>query len=133
VRAHQVLRSVSVTDQDGAKAQLVAGRSLSAVARRDERLEVRVLNAPKEVEGPLAAGTRVGTVQVLRRGAVVGTTGLVTARDVPKASIPQRIRAWLARSGTVLLLALLAGCTVVLVLLRRRIVRRRAAGKTDVQ
>lgn len=125
VKARQVLATASVSDQGDAKAQLVAAHTLSAVARKGERLKLRVIGTPEQVKGPLAAGTRVGTVQALRRRQVVGTTALVTARDVPKPTVPQRVRAWVSRSGTLLLLSFLAVCTVLLVLLRRRIVRRR--------
>jgi len=55
------------------------------------------------------------------------------ARDVPKPTIPQRVRSWLERSGTILLLAFLAGCTVLLVLLRRRVMRKQRTGRNDVQ
>jgi D-alanyl-D-alanine carboxypeptidase (penicillin-binding protein 5/6) len=124
VRARQPLGSAPVKDQDERRARFVAARTLRAVARRDEKLRVRVMGAPKQVEGPLAAGTRVGTVQALRRGKVVGSTALVLARDVPKPTVPQRVRAWISRSGTILLLSFLAVCTVLLVLLRRRLSRR---------
>lgn len=133
VRAHHALGTASVADQGDTRVQLVAAHSLSAVARRDEQLAVRIVGARKEVEGPLAAGTRVGTVQALRRGKVVGTTDLVVARDVPAPTVPQRVRAWLGRSGTIVLLAFLALCTFVLVLLRRRVMRRRAAGEPDAR
>lgn len=126
VKARQVLRSVPVTDQGDLRARLVAAHTLRAVARRGERLTLRVLGAPTKVKGPLAAGTRLGTVHALRRGKVVGTTALVTARAIPKPTIPQRVRSWLSRGGTLLLLAFLAGCTVLLVLLRRRVKRQRS-------
>jgi D-alanyl-D-alanine carboxypeptidase (penicillin-binding protein 5/6) len=125
VRAHEVLRRVAVTDQGDTRAELAAEHTLRVVARKGERLRVRVIGAPATVEGPVAAGTAVGKVEVLRRGEVVGTTALVVARDVPKASTPQRVRAWVGRTGTVVLLTFLVGCTVLLVLLRRRVVHHR--------
>ncbi|MCW2990110.1 MAG: D-alanyl-D-alanine carboxypeptidase [Solirubrobacterales bacterium] len=131
VRAHQVLRRVPVDEQGDARAELTAERSLSAVVRKGERLRVRVSAAPGSVEGPLAAGAKVGTVEVLRRGAVVARTNLVIGRDVPKATVPQRVRSWLGRPGTIVLLAFLAGCTVLLLLLRRRVVRRRGSGERE--
>lgn len=125
VRRGQVLEEVPVTDQGDATAPLAARETLRAVARRSERLRVRVVGAPESVEGPLAAGTRVGTVQALRRGQVVASTALVVARDVPAPTAPQKVRAWLGRGGTLVLMTFLVGCTVLLLLLRRRIVRRR--------
>jgi len=133
VRARRVLATASVKDQGGARVPLVAERTLSAVSRRNERLAVRLVGVSKQVEGPLAAGTRVGTVQALRRGKVVGSAALVVARDVAEPTIPQRVRAWLGRAGTIVLLGFLALCTLVLVLLRRRVIRRRAAGEPDAQ
>ncbi|MDX6664138.1 MAG: hypothetical protein QOG68_344 [Solirubrobacteraceae bacterium] len=127
VQAGHVLATAAVQDEGDRRAQLVAAHSISAVARRDETLRLRIVGAPQQVKGPLPAGTRVGTVQALRRGEVVGTTPLVTGKDVPKPTIPQRVRAWIGRSGTILLLSFLAACTVLLVLLRRHIKRGRAA------
>jgi D-alanyl-D-alanine carboxypeptidase (penicillin-binding protein 5/6) len=133
VRAHQVLRRVPVDEQGDLRAELAAADTVRVVARKGERLQTRVIGAPATVEGPLAAGTKVGTVEVLRRGEVVGRTNLVVAREVPQASVPQRVRAWIGRTGTVVLLAFLVGCTVLLVLLRRRVVqnRRRGAGEAS--
>jgi len=133
VTAGQVLRRVPVKDQGDLRAALSAAHTLSAVARRGEHLTIRVTGAPATLKGPLAAGSRVGTVQALRRGKVVGTTALVTSRAIPKPTIPQRVRSWLKRGGTIALLAFLAGCTVLLVLLRRRVVRRRSAPSGRVQ
>src|SRR5207302_510703 len=97
-----------VKDEGDAQATLVARRSLSAVARRDEALRVRVIGAPGEVSGPLPAGARVGVVQLVRRGSVVARTSLVTARAVPKPTVTQRVRAWVGRPITLILLLVLA-------------------------
>ena len=64
------------------RAALVPRRGLTVTVRQGQRLERRV-RAPREVEGPLPAGTRVGTVTVLREGRPVRTVALVTARAVP--------------------------------------------------
>jgi len=133
IRAGDVVESLPVSEQGDLKAKVAAQHTLSAVARKGEKLKVRVVGAPTALKGPLAAGTKVGTVQVLRRGQVVATTPLVTVRAVPKPTVPQRVRSWLSRSGTWLLLLFLAGCTVLLVFLRRRVVRKRAVSGTSVQ
>ena len=125
VRAREVLARVPVEDQGDLRAELTAERTLRVVARKRERLRVRVMDAPESVEGPLRAGTKMGTVQVLRRGDVVASTALVVGRAVPEATAPQRVRSWLSRTGTLVLLAFLVGCTVLLVLLRRRVVQKR--------
>jgi D-alanyl-D-alanine carboxypeptidase (penicillin-binding protein 5/6) len=133
VKAGEVVQRLPVTDQDDITAQLAAQHTLSAVTRKDEELKLRVVGAPGALKGPLAAGTEVGKVQALRRGDVVASTPLVTVRAIPKPTIPQRVRSWLERSGTVLLLVFLAGCTVLLVLLRRRVLRNRSASGAGVQ
>lgn len=131
VRARQVLTRVPVEDQGATRAELAAERTLRVVARKGERLRVRIVGAPASVEGPLPAGTRVGKVEVLRRGDVVATTALVAARAVPRATAPQRVKAWAGRTGTLVLLGFLVGCTVLLVLLRRRVVRHRRPGARE--
>lgn len=131
--AREVLRRLPVADQDGLTAALSPDRTLRSVVRRGERLTVRVSGVPGEVEGPLAAGTRLGTVQALRRGEVVGETPLVLMRAIPAPSAPEKVRAWISRPGTLLLVAFLAGCTVLLVLLRRRLLRGAGAGDPEVQ
>lgn len=128
VRVHEVVRRVPVDEQDDLRAELAAAETLRVVARKGERLRTRVTGAPATVEGPLTAGTKVGTVEVVRRGQVVASSALVVARDIPRASVPQRVRSWISRTGTLVLLAFLAGCTVLLVLLRRRVVQRRGRG-----
>lgn len=131
VRARQILARVPVQDQGDLRAELTAAETLRVVVRKRERLRVRVADAPETVEGPLRVGTKVGTVEVLRRGDVVARTALVVARAVPEATAPQRVRSWLSRTGTLVLLAFLAGCTVLLVLLRRRVVQQGRPGARE--
>lgn len=125
VRRGRVIARLPVRDQGDARAALAAKASLGAVARRGERLRVRYAGLPEDVEGPLPAGARMGEVQLLRRGRVVGRTALVTARSVPRATIAQRARAWAGSGWTITALGILAIGTVSLVLLRRRVVRLR--------
>ena len=65
-------------------APLAPAQAATVLVRDGERLRRRV-RAPKEVEGPLAAGERVGSVTVLVDGRPVRRVALVTARDVPGA------------------------------------------------
>jgi serine-type D-Ala-D-Ala carboxypeptidase (penicillin-binding protein 5/6) len=104
--------------------RLVAGRSVSRVLRRGRRATVRVTGAPAELDGPLNAGARVGTVEVRERGRVVARTPLVTANAVEEAGLSTRLSALLSQPLTLVLIALVLACTVLLVLLRRRVVRR---------
>jgi D-alanyl-D-alanine carboxypeptidase (penicillin-binding protein 5/6) len=121
------LASVSIEDQDG-RVALVAARPVTVVARRGERLPVRVVGLPDHVTGPVAAGTRVATAEVLRRGKPVARVPLVTATTVAKATVGERVRGWLGKTLTIVLLSALVVCTVQLLLLRRRVARRRRRG-----
>lgn len=106
--------------------RLVAGRGLQRVLKRDQRASVRVVGAPAELDGPLTAGARVGTVEARVGDEVVGRVPLVTATAVEEAGLSTRLEALLRESSTLLLIAGLLICTVSLVLLRRRVVRRGA-------
>jgi serine-type D-Ala-D-Ala carboxypeptidase (penicillin-binding protein 5/6) len=66
------------------RAALVPRRRAEVLVREGERIERRV-RAPKELDGPLAAGERVGSVTVLVDGAPVRRVALVTASEVPGA------------------------------------------------
>lgn len=99
---------------------LVAARTSRRVTRRDEQLATRVIGAPAELDGPLPARTRVGTVEVRFRGRVVDRVPLVTATEVVQASTTDRLEDFAGRPGTKLLLGALVGCSLLLVLLRRR-------------
>jgi len=104
---------------------LVAARSVLRVARRGEHVTTHVVGAPSEVEGPLDAGTRVGTVEVRQRGRVVARVPLVTARAVSAPTLGQRVSDYLGRGSTRAVLVLLALCSLYLALVRRRSARRR--------
>ena len=106
--------------------RLVAGRGLQRVLRRNQRSTVRVVGAPAELDGPLTAGAKVGTVEARVGDKVVGRVPLITATAVEEAGLSTRLEALLRESSTLLLIAGLAICTVSLVLLRRRVVRRGA-------
>jgi D-alanyl-D-alanine carboxypeptidase (penicillin-binding protein 5/6) len=113
---------------------LVAAQDVRRIARRGERLAVRVVGAPAEVDGPLPQGATVGSVVVRQRGRVVGTVPLVTARAVSAASATQRLTDFLSKGVTLLLLTAFVGGSLLLVLLRRRALRRRRGpvGKTEI-
>jgi D-alanyl-D-alanine carboxypeptidase (penicillin-binding protein 5/6) len=81
--ADRPLARADVEYRDG-HAPLVPERAATVLVRDGERLRRRV-RAPAEVEGPLPAGRRVGSVTVLVDGQPVRRIALVTARDVPGA------------------------------------------------
>jgi serine-type D-Ala-D-Ala carboxypeptidase (penicillin-binding protein 5/6) len=81
--ARQPLVRADVEYRDD-RAALVPRRSAVVLVREGERIRRRVA-APDEIEGPLAAGERVGSVTVLVDGRPVRPMALVTAHDVPGA------------------------------------------------
>ena len=110
----------------GERVPLVAGREIRRVLRRGVRAQVRV-DAPEELDGPLSAGARVGTVRAVVGDRVVASTPLVTAEAVAEAGLSDRLGALLGQATTILLVVAVLGCTFLLVLLRRRVLRRAGA------
>jgi D-alanyl-D-alanine carboxypeptidase (penicillin-binding protein 5/6) len=98
------------------RAALVPRRGLGVTVRRGQRLERRV-RAPRELEGPLPAGERVGSVTVLRAGRPVRTVALVTARPVPA---PGALRKAFSQLGVPFTLLLVLGVLAAAVLAARR-------------
>ena len=106
-------------------ARLVARRGAVLTIRDGVRLRRRV-NAPDEVEGPLAAGARVGTVTVLLDGRPARRVALVTAEEVPEAGTLRVLLSWLGVPLTlILVLAILVAAVLAILKLsvRIRIVR----------
>jgi D-alanyl-D-alanine carboxypeptidase (penicillin-binding protein 5/6) len=124
VRRGQRFASVKLAHRDG-RAPLVAARTVVRTARRDERIYARALDVPAELDGPLPAGTRVGTLEVRWRGRTIERVPLVTSAPIAEASLWQRGDDLLGRTLTVLILSGLTLASLQLVLLRRRAVRRR--------
>jgi serine-type D-Ala-D-Ala carboxypeptidase (penicillin-binding protein 5/6) len=106
-------------------ARLVPRRGAVVTIRKGQRVRRRT-NAPDEVEGPLTAGARVGTVTVLIDGRPVRRVALVTADDVPGAGTLRVLLSWLGVPLTILLVvAILVAATLAFLRLgpRIRIVR----------
>ncbi len=104
---------------------VVAAEAVRRTIRRDERTRTRVIGLPSDVEGPLAAGSQLGTIEVIQRGKVVARVPAVTASDVVAASVWDRVDENLGRRGVQLLLVVAVLCVVALALLARH-GRRRA-------
>jgi serine-type D-Ala-D-Ala carboxypeptidase (penicillin-binding protein 5/6) len=108
------------------RAALVPGRDAVLTLRDGERVRRRV-NAPQELEGPLPAGERVGSVSVVVEGRQIRTVPLVTAAEVPGAGTARVLLTVLGVPLTVLLIAaILLGAALVALRLRVRlkVVRR---------
>jgi D-alanyl-D-alanine carboxypeptidase (penicillin-binding protein 5/6) len=102
---------------------LVPARSAAVTARRDERVAKRI-DAPDELKGEIAAGTRVGSVVVLRDGEVVRRVPLLTGAQVPGAGPLRRIASALGISLTALALLVIVSVVAITGIQIRR--RRRA-------
>jgi D-alanyl-D-alanine carboxypeptidase (penicillin-binding protein 5/6) len=103
------------------KAALVARRSVVVSVRDGQHIRRRV-NAPDELEGPVAKGERVGSVTVLVDGRRVRRVALVTAADVPGAGTLRILLSDVGVPLTVLiLLAILVGAVIAMLRLRIRI------------
>ena len=106
-------------------ARLVARRAAVLTIRDGEHIRRRV-KAPDEVEGPLEAGVRVGTVTVLLDGRPARRVALVTAEEVPEAGTLRVLLSWLGVPLTlILVVAILVAATLAVLKLsvRIRIVR----------
>ena len=124
VRALDPARTLARADVEyrDERAPLAPAREATVLVREGERLSRRV-RAPQQLEGPLPAGERVGSVAVLVDGQEMRRVALVTARDVPGAGT---VRVLVSALGVPLtLLAALAILGVVALALTRYRVRMR--------
>jgi len=115
---------------DAENVPLRAARTVRLTVRRGEPVSRRV-RAPRELEGPLARGQRVGAVDLLYRNRVVRTVPLVVAVAVPEPSSLDRLAASSAEAGLTLiglLVIVLGGAAAVRARSRRARRTRRAAG-----
>ena len=124
VRKGQGFASVKLAHRDQ-RVELVAARGVERTTRRDERIYTRTIDVPSELDGPLPAGSRVGTIEVRWRKRTVARVPLITRTAISQASIWDRGDDLLGRTLTVVILAVVALASLQLVLLRRRAVRRR--------
>jgi len=86
---HQRVRATSAIEHYDKRAALVPRRDVFVTLRDGQRVRTRA-DAPDELEGPLKAGERVGSVTVLVDGRPTRRVALVTAAEVPGAG-PLRV------------------------------------------
>jgi serine-type D-Ala-D-Ala carboxypeptidase (penicillin-binding protein 5/6) len=112
----------------------VATRTVRRTVRRGEHYTLRILDAPRQVDGPLPAGARVGTIEVRWRGKAIDRVALVTREAVAGATVVQRAGGLIGRTLIVLAVAAVALGSLQVVLLRRRLQRRRRGrtGGTEI-
>ena len=99
------------------RAELVPRRAVSVTVRAGQRIRRRIV-APGRLDGPLAAGTRVGSVTLLVDGREVGRSALVTASDVPGAGT---VRIVISALGVPLTLLMVLGILLAAALAALRI------------
>lgn len=99
------------------RVRVVAASTVTRTARKGERLRNRVVGLPRDVEGPLPRGTRLGTIEVLQRDRVVARVPAVTATDVAAATFWERLDDQLQRGWVRFLIGLAVVCLIVLAVL----------------
>jgi serine-type D-Ala-D-Ala carboxypeptidase (penicillin-binding protein 5/6) len=117
------------------RVDFVATRTVRRTIRRGEHYRLRILGAPRQIDGPLPSGARVGTIEVRWRGKAIDRVALVTSRPVSGATVVEKAGGLIGRTLIVVLVAALALGSLQVVLLRRRMQRRRrgrAAGGTEI-
>lgn len=123
----RVLGRVGLRYRSGESVDVIAGATVRRVLRRATRPSVRVVGLPREVDGPLPRGSRLGTALVRADGRLLARVPVVTARPVAEAGLGTRLDDLLGRPQTIVALALLLACSLPLLLLRRRALRHRRA------
>ncbi len=107
----QRLGSVPVAEGEPASLPLRAGRSMRAVARDGQDFDVD-LDAPASVDGPIAAGSRIGSAAVTLEGRRIGTVPVLAGVSIAKRSTIDKlggpVAALLIAGGSILLLIALA-------------------------
>jgi D-alanyl-D-alanine carboxypeptidase (penicillin-binding protein 5/6) len=121
VKRGEQLASATLRFQD-ASLPLVAARPVEVTVRRGQRLDVSV-DAPVEVEGPVAKGERLGKATVSVDGEQVKAAGLVSARSAPAADLGDKLDSAIPGPRLLawgVLTALLAGGLILIVWLFSR-------------
>jgi D-alanyl-D-alanine carboxypeptidase (penicillin-binding protein 5/6) len=131
IRRGEAVGSVALGHRS-ARAQVVATRTFARVVRRGERVTRRVVGLPARIDGPLPAGSRVGTLELRWRKRTVARQPVVTRSAIAGASVAQRADDFFSHTLFVVVVAVLALGSLQLVLLRRRAVRRRRAQRTGI-
>jgi len=113
----RALASAHIKYRGDDSARLVPRRGVVVTVRDGQHLRRRV-SAPDELDGPLDAGERVGSVTVLVDGTPVRRVPLVTAADVPGAGT---LRVLLSVVGVPLTIILVLAILLALVLTALRL------------
>jgi hypothetical protein len=131
VRAGAVFARPAVEHRPDEHVAVVAARSVRELLRRDARVRL-VVDAPRELEGPLPRRSVVGSITVRANGRPIAHVPLVTAGPVPEVGLLEQAGRALDDPGSlVAILALLGGAAILLT--RARGARRRGRRQADVE
>jgi serine-type D-Ala-D-Ala carboxypeptidase (penicillin-binding protein 5/6) len=110
---------------------VVAARDVRELLRRDARVRL-VVDAPRELEGPLPRRAVVGSVTVRANGRAIARVPLVTRERVPEVGLLEQAGRALDGPGSLIAIAaLLGGATVLFA--RARGARRRERRRADME
>jgi D-alanyl-D-alanine carboxypeptidase (penicillin-binding protein 5/6) len=123
LRPGHTVAYAKVAHHSDLRIRLTTRHDATYTLRRGEKLTTR-LHLPDQLEGPIAAGRRVGSVDVLYLGRKVKTLGLVTTRAVPGSTFVARLTDALGPALTALALVLLVLGGVLAGLMLRSVLRR---------
>jgi D-alanyl-D-alanine carboxypeptidase (penicillin-binding protein 5/6) len=123
----RVLGKIPLRYRDGEFVNVIAGATVRRVVRTGTRTSVQVIGLPREVDGPLPRGTRLGTAIVRRGTKVLARAPVVNGEPVEEAGVGARLGDLMGRTETLFALLLFLACSLPLVLLRRRAMNRRRA------
>jgi D-alanyl-D-alanine carboxypeptidase (penicillin-binding protein 5/6) len=110
---------VPISHRPGAFLPLVASKTVHQVKLPGERFGYRTTGLPKQVEGPISYGTRIGMLEIVRDGHTVARVPLTAALEVPKVSTARKTQDALTTPWTLLVLGVLL-VIAALVASRRR-------------
>jgi D-alanyl-D-alanine carboxypeptidase (penicillin-binding protein 5/6) len=111
---------------------VVATRSVRELLRRDARVRL-VVDAPKELEGPLPRRAVVGSATVRADGRAIARVPLVTRRAVPEVGLLEQAGRALDGPGSLIAVAALLAGAAALVVRARGARRRRERRRADME
>ncbi len=112
VRAGATIDTASIEYFGDDKAKLTAARTVVLAVRKGERVRT-VVDAPQRLEGPIEKGKRVGTIQVLVADKGEQRLALVTADEVPGASIFRKAANYLLRPWLLITIAVIVAALAI--------------------
>jgi D-alanyl-D-alanine carboxypeptidase (penicillin-binding protein 5/6) len=121
----ETVARVPVQYQDDALA-LEAARTVRLTLRRGQRIDLRT-HEPDQVEGPVAKGKRLGSVNVLVDGKRVAASPLLAASGVPAADLGDKLDSAIPGPRLIVWIALIAAIALALVVAARVFASRASA------